>query len=401
MNFLPSFPLVVSPLMAFGILLFLGAIGGYLAHRLKWLPSITGFMIVGLLIGPSGFEILDEKAIQESRILIDIALGLILYRLGLSIDLRYLKKRPWLLCASLAESSATLIAVACVLSVMEVPIALAALIAAIFVSSSPAVLLHVAHETRAAGEVTESSELLVALNNVFSFIAFISVLPFMHYISGADWLTITFQPIYRLIGSLLLGALIGFVLHQASMRTLNAPQYRLALVIGSIMLSVGLAQNLVLSPLIVPLVVGLIVKNLERETTISSLNFGEAFEMFFIVLFVYAGAGLHLQELIHFAPVVFALVAMRILAKMIGVSASALIAKQTIRSATSRGLLLIPMAGLAIGLVQRSSQLFPEHAGMITSLVLGAVTIFETIGPPNSCICFPSFWGGGQSSGAL
>lgn len=388
MNFLPTLPLIVSPLMAFGILLFVGAIGGYIAHRIKWLPSITGFMAVGLLIGPSGIGLFDEKAIQESGILIDIALGLILYRLGLSIDLRYLRQTRWLAYASLAESAATFIAVSFVLVVLETPMALAALIAAIFISSSPAVLLHVSHETGASGSVTDSSKSLVALNNVFSFMAFITVLPFMHHINGANLITIILQPAYRLLGSLFLGMVIAFILHQVALRTHHAPQYKLALVIGSIMLSVGLADELTLSTLVVPLTVGLVIKNLEHETNISDIDFGEPFEILFIILFVYAGAGLHLHELFHFAPAILALVAARILAKMIGVSASALMAQQTIHSAASRGLLLIPMAGLAIGLVQSSNQLFPEHTTIITPLVLGAVAIFETIGPPIAAFAF-------------
>ena len=46
------------------------------------------------------------------------------------------------------------------------------------------------------------------------------------------------------------------------------------------------------------------------------------------------------------------------------------------------------MAGLAIGLVQSSSQLVPEHAAVISAIVLGAVTVFETIGPPIASYAF-------------
>jgi hypothetical protein len=46
------------------------------------------------------------------------------------------------------------------------------------------------------------------------------------------------------------------------------------------------------------------------------------------------------------------------------------------------GLLLIPMAGLAIGLVNTTEGLFPEAGAMISAIVLASVAIFETIGPP-------------------
>ncbi|HAF43811.1 MAG TPA: peptidase, partial [Gallionellaceae bacterium] len=51
-------------------------------------------------------------------------------------------------------------------------------------------------------------------------------------------------------------------------------------------------------------------------------------------------------------------------------------------------MLLIPMAGLAIGLVQTSGNLFPQHAPTVTAIVLGAVAIFETIGPPIAAYAF-------------
>ena len=41
MNYLPTFPIDITPLMAFGLMLIIGAVGGYVAHRLSWLPSIA------------------------------------------------------------------------------------------------------------------------------------------------------------------------------------------------------------------------------------------------------------------------------------------------------------------------------------------------------------------------
>ena len=56
--------------------------------------------------------------------------------------------------------------------------------------------------------------------------------------------------------------------------------------------------------------------------------------------------------------------------------------KKPVQQGVSSGLLLIPMAGLAIGLTLASGNLFPQYAAAISAVVLGAVTVFETIGPP-------------------
>ena len=81
MEFLPTFPLQVTTLFFFGFLLFCGALGGYLAHRVPWIPSITGFMLVGLLAGPNGLNLFGFETLERAKIVIDIALALILYRL--------------------------------------------------------------------------------------------------------------------------------------------------------------------------------------------------------------------------------------------------------------------------------------------------------------------------------
>jgi len=385
MDYMPTWPLEMTPLMVFGLMLIIGAIGGYAAHGLSWLPSITGFMAVGFLFGPSGIGLLSQETIAGSQILIVIALALILYRLGLSLDIDLLWRSPGLLLTSLLESSATFALVYFVLHLFDVPGVVAALVAAITISSSPAVLLHVANEVGAKGVVTESTMSLVALNNLISFAVFSATLPALHYSAGADWTTIVFQPSYRLAGSLLLGFMVAFGLHKIAVTTHQAAQYKLALVIGALMVAIGLASELNLSTFLVPLVVGVVVKNLERESVVSDIEFGAAFELFFILLFVFAGAGL---QLIEFAPTVLALVLARSLAKVFGVAAMSSILKRLLRSGISGGLLLMPMAGLAIGLVQTSSHLFPQHASTIAAIVLGAVTVFEAIGPPIAAFAF-------------
>lgn len=387
-NFLPQALPTITPLIAFGLMLIMGCLGGYLAHKLSWLPSITGFMAVGFVFGPSGLGVLNQDSMAASQIFIDVALALILYRLGLSLDVKLLRRSPGLLLIAAVESAATFALVLYILLQFGTPVAIAALLAAIAISSSPAVLLHVAHEVGAQGPVTESAKTLVALNNFFSFLVFSATLPALHHSAGASWGFIIFEPLFRFMGSLLLGAVIAFVLHRVALKTRQAPQYRLALVIGAVMIGLGLANELKLSTLFVPLVLGIVVKSQEREDTISDLAFGSAFELFFIVLFVFAGARLHLQEVIEYAPVVLALVIARCVAKTMSVVAVTQVLKLPLRSGASTGLLLVPMAGLAIGLVQTSSALFPQHASTIAAIVLGAVTVFETMGPPIAAFAF-------------
>lgn len=389
MDFLPAWPLEYNAQIAFGVLLMAGVLGGFLAHRIAWLPSITGFMVVGFLIGPYGIDLLTQDALDLASPLIGVALALILYRLGLSLDLRAMLHERRLLLVALAESAATFLACFWVLVQLGLTPFLAGLTAAIVISSSPAVLIHVANEVGAAGPTTERAKELVALNNVFAFFAFSAVLPFAHLATDHNWTTALMQPIYRLAGSALVALIIAWLLVQLARKTRAAPQYRFALVVGALMLGIGVADALLLSPLFVPLAMGVAVRTIESDReTLSEVEFGEAFELFFIILFVFAGAKIRPDLIISLGGMALALVAVRCAVK--GATVYGLLRWQGIapQPAAASGLLLVPMAGLAIGLAQTADQLFALDAEALLALVLTAVAILETIGPPIAAYAF-------------
>lgn len=382
MEFLPTWPLPTNTLFLFGFLLFCGALGGYVAHHWPWLPSITGFMLVGFIAGPNALGLIGYEGLKEARIVIDIALGLILYRLGLSLDIKDLVHDRSLIFISLVESALTFALVYLALGFVQISGLPAAVIAALAVSSSPAVLIHVAHELGAKGPVTDRAESLVVMNNVIAFMIFAALLPVLYNRANAPLTTIVGGPIYQLLGSAALGFVVGLALHHAARKMKPAPQYQFALVIGAVTLTLGAALMLKLSALFAPLVLGLVVRSMEREELIADLTFGATFEAFFIVLFVYAGANLHVDEMAQYAPAALVFVVARSAAKWFGVGATSMAFGLPTRQAATTGLLLIPMAGLAIGLVNTTVQLFPVEGAIVSSVVLAAVAILETIGPP-------------------
>lgn len=148
-----------NALVVFGLLRAFGVLGRLLAARARWLPSITGFMILGLLVGPSGLGLLSPQALGDARVLVDIALGLILFKLGVTLHPVKAMRNKRLLVTSLAESLVTFaLILALMLALMpaiDAPTVVAVLAAAIAVSSSPAVLIHVAEELRAKGPVAK------------------------------------------------------------------------------------------------------------------------------------------------------------------------------------------------------------------------------------------------------
>ena len=75
-----------------------GILGGFLFEKIK-LPKLVWYIILGILIGPSLFNIVDDTLLSVSSHLRQIALVIILTRSGLSLDIKNLKKigRPAIL----------------------------------------------------------------------------------------------------------------------------------------------------------------------------------------------------------------------------------------------------------------------------------------------------------------
>ena len=75
-----------------------GVLGGFLFEKIK-LPKLVWYIILGILIGPSLFNIVDDTLLSISSHLRQIALVIILTRSGLSLDIKSLKKigRPAIL----------------------------------------------------------------------------------------------------------------------------------------------------------------------------------------------------------------------------------------------------------------------------------------------------------------
>lgn len=78
-------------LFSFALILLLGGLAGRLMVRFK-IPPLLGMLLVGILIGPSVWNLLDPLTLEISATLRQIALIIILTRAGLSLSLADLKK---------------------------------------------------------------------------------------------------------------------------------------------------------------------------------------------------------------------------------------------------------------------------------------------------------------------
>jgi Kef-type K+ transport system membrane component KefB len=379
-SYLPHWPLQLNGFLLFGALILIGIAGGHLAQRTGVLPRITGFIATGFVLGPSVMGLLTPAMLDKAQLFVDLALGLILFQLGRLLNLPLAFRAKGLLWASLLESALSFLLAFMVLTILGIAPLPAALAAAIGISSSPAVVLMVVKELDASGPLTERTLMLVAINNVLSFLAYTLLLPFLHYAQAADWNTVLLQPLYKLAMSVLLAWVLAQLLLALARQVGNNEGLQFALLTGVIVGGIGLAKALQASDLLTLLAMGGFARHLDRKRALMEVDFGHGGQLFFVILFVVAGARLHVHDLMTAGWAAVGFVAARFAGKAVG-------AMMLVRTGLPRAkaglasLTLMPMAGMAIGLTQSTSAMYPQFATTITAIVLGAIAILETLGP--------------------
>lgn len=381
LEFLPQYPFPDNPLALFGLLLLAGLIGGELVKRVLRLPRITGYALMGMLLGAGGVGLLDDKLIDKAWIFVDIALGLVLFELGHRLDISWLRKDRWLLATGVLESTLSFIFICFALIYFNVDPLYAAAAAAIGVSTSPAVVMLVAQELRAEGQVTERALNLVAINSVLAFVSLTMLLSWIHSEYRAGWLTAVLHPVYILAGSLILGYVACMLTLLISRWLGKSPERHFVLLLALIVVTVGVARMLGLPVLLALLAYGVMARNLDRRHDLMAVDISRVGQLFFVVLFVVGGARLPLSELVAGGALALVYILARFAGKSIGVLSLTHFSGVRAGSAGLLCIALTPMSGLALVMVQETAVLYPEFGARLASIVLSAALILELLGP--------------------
>jgi Kef-type K+ transport system membrane component KefB len=155
----------------------------------------------------------------------------------------------------------------------------------------------------------------------------------------------------------------------------------LILLSGCVLLTVGVATVLDLSPLVASLAVGATMANLSGKSRRLFEALSRTDPPLYVIFFVLAGADLDLSLLPSLGAIGVVYVLCRAGGKLIGARYAA--ARTHFPDPVQRllGFSILAQAGLAVGLVLVTRQRFPDIAPTVTTVVLGAVVVFEIAGP--------------------
>lgn len=363
------------------LLLLAAALAGEAVQRWLRLPRLLGWSAVGALLGPHALGMLDRASLDAMAPLLDIAAGVVLFELGQRVDPAWLRRNPWLLGSSVLESAFAFAAMYAVLIAVDAPPLIAAVAAAIGISTAPAVTLAITRDLRAQGQVAERAVLLTALNSVYAFVAVGVLLSWIAREHALDWRVAVLHPLYLVFGSLLAAAIFAGVT-LALLRVLGRRHdTQFLCILALVATAVWAADALRLSMALTLLAFGVGIRILDRRRLFVALSFGRVGGILLIFLFAMTAARLDWALVPAGALAGGVLIAARAAGKGLGVFALAPVSGLPLRKASLLTLALMPMSGIAVILVHDTAKFYPQIGPSLAAIVISAIAILELLGP--------------------
>ena len=374
-------------LIKVGIALMIGILGGKLAKLVK-LPSVSGYLIAGLLVGPAIFgeyAILNRVELESLGFITELALAFIAFSIGSEFVIKDLKKSgKKIFIITIAEViGAVAIVFVVMFFIFKQDFAFSIVIASMSAATAPAATLLVMRQYRAYGPMTKTLLSVVALDDVVGIIVFGICLSLAKVSISTEAVTVSkmiLAPLIEIFGSLILGLVLGFLLTLFARREKDRDDLQVLSLI-TIVLGVGLANLLGLSPLLTNIVIGMTLVNLMKKPDRVFDSVNGLVVPFYVLFFTFAGASLDLKILLSVGAIGIAYIFARGIGKYIGAFVGGKIAKAEKSVTYYFGLGLLPQGGVSIGLSVLVAQQLPQYAAAINTIIMFSVLIYETTGP--------------------
>ena len=375
------------------------------AAKMVNLPSVTAYLVAGLLIGPFvlgragirgiGFSTMEE--VNSFSIISQAALGFIAFEIGNEFRLKDLK--------TMGRSAITVGILQAVITTIVVDIALLSLhflfpslismssaitLGAIAAATAPAATLTVVKQYKAQGPMTKLLLMVVAIDDAVGLVLFsLSFGMATAMETGAISITgVLVEPLVELVLSILLGVLGGVGLNVLE-KYFHSRSKRMSLAVAFVMMTVGVSMltwkvggvKCGFSLLLVCMVEGTVFCNI-NETSQELMDRVDRWTgPLNMLFFVLSGAELDLSVLsnpmVLFIGLVF--IAFRSLGKISGAYLSCRMEKTSPIIQKYLGITLLPQAGVALGMALTARNL--ADGEVVGNVVLFAVLLYELFGP--------------------
>lgn len=370
------------------------------------LPSVTAYLIAGILIGPyclgrlgiDGLGFTSVENVKEFEIISNVALGFIAFAIGNEFRLSQLKKVGktatfigiWQAVIATIVVDIVLIALHFVLG-DRLPISMAVILGAIAAATAPAATLMVVRQYKAKGKLTDLLLPIVAIDDAVGLIVFAVSFGIAKAIENGEFniKAIILEPLIEIAGSLLLGLVMG-LLFSVCERFFNSNSKRLCLSITFVFFAVAISMlefeiggiHIGFSALLVCMMLGTVFCNV-CDFSAEIMDKTDRWTVpLFALFFVLSGAELELNVFGDLAIVGIgaAYILSRSLGKYFGAYFGAKVRKCDKKTTKYLGITLLPQAGVALGMSVTVMEI-GQTGQIIRNIVLFSVLIYELFGP--------------------
>lgn len=370
----------ISTDLAWPVTILVAWLAGEYGHRWAGLPRISVYAIVGFVLASTQLGLLPRTSSDPMLLLANIAFGLILYESGYRFNLRWLRHNPWLGVTSVVEAALTFGAVYAVVRWFDLPVSTALLLATLSMATSPAAIVRVINEQRSSGQVTERSLHLSVLNCVLTVFAFNVIVGLVVFQTSGSIGQAVYSSLIVLAASVVLGACFG-VLMPALLRALGRTDHDSTLAFAvAVILLVTLTHSLKLSPVLATLTFGLVSRHRRIVLNSSQRSFGALGHLLSVLLFVFIAATLDWAQVLAGLKLGLIIIAVRLIAKMIGISAFAHVSGISWRKGVLLGMAMTPISVFVILVLEQTRYLGIDLTGQLASLAAAAL-VLEILGP--------------------
>jgi len=387
----------IHELTLLGFAIISGYYIGLLTRRVR-LPSLIGYMILGVFLGSSGLNILNEAFLDRLSFISEITLAFVAFSIGSELKLSTLKRLgSGIISIIFAESFFAFFLVTVVIYVVTRDLPMALIFGAMAPASAPAGTVYVIQEYRAKGTLTKALYAVVGFDDglaivIFGFAAAMAKNLLVNEATGVrgNIFPDLLKPFIEIILSLTVGTIVGFIFSHLE-RLLSQRRDSITLVFGFILFATGLSITLHLSLILTNMVVGFVFVNTRREALVHSVlnQIQTIIPFIYILFFCFAGAHMKLFALPSLGLIGILYIISRSTGLIIGAGIGGIIGRVEKKVKKYIGLGILSQAGVAIGLSlivkYEFAQIGSPHADSIGTSVLTTVTVtcifFEIIGP--------------------
>jgi Kef-type K+ transport system membrane component KefB len=377
-----------------GLALVLSFLAGKWARRVR-IPQVTAYIIVGVILGPSAFNLLTAEMAESFYPINQLAFGLILFNIGGEFDRDVMKRINWLhikyssLLALLIFVFATLICFA--FSYFTGMNTVQRIVASTFlglvaIAAAPPTTVLVMKELEAKGPFAHIIMVYLVVGTIISIVgshaAFYLFQDWGIWSGGHGHYLIQFLILaWSVIGSLIIGTILGLLLSYWEQKERDPSELLLG-VICAILLGQTLAYYIQLEPLLVSLSMGFALVNSSPVGHALHARIKNVGLSIYAIFFVLAGAHIHLQQNLKMIGI---LGIGYLVARSVGIFVSARLAGRLIgedeKVQKYMGFAILSHAGAAIAIVTKLHGQTDPSAISVVEVVLASIFVFEIAGP--------------------